>query len=219
MVTEPMDYYASFIVYSLIALIVYYCLYSYLCGLAENCEFADADFEIIMQIVVHDTSSHLRKQALKNPSIKLSDLLLVGRLEEISRFQASHIESKPTEAPEDVNFVRKRDKNKAAFSRKTALTCRNCGREWPHANVVCPAKRKSCRACGKSNHFANQYRSERRPRSKGSQVKPLKVNYNSDSKSEQDYCYVISHVPKKHPKANFLSMGLACVFWWIRGGL
>ena len=181
-------------------------------GLAENCEFADADFEIIMQIVLHGTSSHLRKQALKNPSIKLSDLLLAGRQEEISRFQASHIESKTTEAPEDVNFVRKRDKHKAAFSRKTAQTCRNCGGEWPHANAVCPAKGKSCRACGKSNHFANQCRSQRRPRNKGSHVKPLKVNYNSGSESEQDYCYAISHVPKKHPKANVLVNGISMRF-------
>ena len=165
-----------------------------------------------MQIVLHGTSSHLRKQALKIPSIKLSDLLLAGHPEEISRFQASHIESKTTEAPEDVNFVRKRDKHKAAFSRKIAQTCRNCGGEWPHANAVCPAKGKSCRACGKSNHFADQCRSQRRPRNKVSHVKPLKVNYNSDSESEQDYCYAISHVTKKHPKANVLVNGISMRF-------
>ena len=45
-------------------------------GLAESCDFSDADFEILLQIVLHGTSSHLRKHALKNPTIKLSDLLL-----------------------------------------------------------------------------------------------------------------------------------------------
>ena len=30
-----------------------------LCGLADTCDFSDADFEILLQIVLHGTSSHL----------------------------------------------------------------------------------------------------------------------------------------------------------------
>ena len=37
-------------------------------GLAKHCEFADADFEIKVQIVTNYRSSRLRKKALQDPT-------------------------------------------------------------------------------------------------------------------------------------------------------
>ena len=66
-------------------------------GLGETCEFHDLDFEIMLQIVLHGTSSHLRNQALPNNSLTLQQLLLLCRQDEMSRFQAADIEGKGME--------------------------------------------------------------------------------------------------------------------------
>ena len=42
--------------------------------------------------------------------------------------------------------------------------CRNCGNEFKQGHKdVCPAKGKTCRACGKLNHFARVCRSRKNP--------------------------------------------------------
>ena len=41
--------------------------------------FADADFEIMLQIVLYGTSSRLRKQALRDPKMTLQGLRVTGR--------------------------------------------------------------------------------------------------------------------------------------------
>ena len=41
--------------------------------------------------------------------------------------------------------------------------CRQCGLSWPHTKGPCPAKGKSCRKCGKLNHFAKMCFSKSRP--------------------------------------------------------
>ena len=158
--------------------------------------------------MLHGKSSHLRKHALKNPTIKLSDLLLAGCQEEMSKFQVSHIKNKSQEHRQEVNFMRNRGKQRGNSSKKTAQTCRNCGGEWPHTKTACPAQGKTCRACGKLNHFAKQCHSKKRSDNQGAPVKPLTVTSNSNSESEQDYCYTVSHGEKKHPKVNIFVNGI-----------
>ena len=136
------------------------------------------------------------------------DLLLAGRQEEMSKFQVSHIENKSQEHRQEVNFVRNMGKQWGNSSKKTAQTCRNCDGEWPHTKTACPAQGKTCRACGKLNHFAKQCRSKMRSNDKRASVKPLTVTSNSDSECEQDYCYTVSHGEKKHPKVNIFVNGI-----------
>ena len=37
---------------------------------------------------------------------------------------------------------------------KSSKVCRRCGFTWPHTTSPCPAKGKTCKKCGKPNHFA-----------------------------------------------------------------
>ena len=62
--------------------------------LAQTCEFHDTDFEIEEQIIIGGTSSKIRKRALRDPSFDLKAMLLEGRRDEQSAFQARDIESK-----------------------------------------------------------------------------------------------------------------------------
>ena len=61
-------------------------------SLAKNCEFSDVNFEIMTQIVIGGKSSRVRKQALRDPTYSLKDLLLDVRREETSKVQAAEIE-------------------------------------------------------------------------------------------------------------------------------
>ena len=67
-------------------------------------------------------------------------MLIEGRRDEQSKYQARDIESK--DAPAVMNKV---------TTRKTSKS-RACGGSYPHQNE-CPAKGKQCHSCGKSNHF------------------------------------------------------------------
>ena len=62
--------------------------------MAKTCEFADEAFEIEEQIIIGGRSSRIRKRALRDPDYSLKDMLLDGRRDETSMYQAKDIESK-----------------------------------------------------------------------------------------------------------------------------
>ena len=62
--------------------------YTRLRTLPKRCDFADPDFEIMLQIVLYGTSGRLRKQALRDPKMTLQGLLVTGRQLERSNGQA-----------------------------------------------------------------------------------------------------------------------------------
>ena len=62
--------------------------------LSETCEFADLEFEIEQQIIVGGTSTKIRKRALRDPTFDLKCMLIEGRRDEQSTYQAKQIESK-----------------------------------------------------------------------------------------------------------------------------
>ena len=155
-------------------------------ALGETCEFHDIDFEIILQIVLHGTSSRLRKQALRDNKITLKNLLLVGRQEEMSKFQAAAIEGKETE---EISYCQKKrsTNQRNIHPGSTGKTCNNCGGEWPHQNGKCPAKGQTCRTCNKPNHFARQCRSKPKRQHKAHKynaVRPLDIADSGDSDSD-----------------------------------
>ena len=168
--------------------------------LAETCEFNDVEFEIEQQIIIGGTSSKIRKRALRDPQFALKDMLLGGRRDEQSTYQAKDIESKD---------VKDAEANKIATQQgqKTEQqTCRNCGRKYPH-DGRCPATGKICNKCGKPNHFANVCRStaQKPPRKHMSKkpkprtVRPLKQeNHHSDSDSDESYLYTVNSANKNN---------------------
>ena len=62
--------------------------------LAKTCTFADEGFEIEQQIIMAETSSRIRKRALRDPTYTLKDIVVDGRQHERSAYQARDIESK-----------------------------------------------------------------------------------------------------------------------------
>ena len=73
-------------------------------GLAKHCEFADADFEIKVQIVTNGTSSRLRKKALQDPTYTLTNTLIDGQKYATSSAQADGIEEQfKTKPKENIN--------------------------------------------------------------------------------------------------------------------
>ena len=63
--------------------------------LAQTCEFTSPDFEIEEQIIIGGASSKIRKRALRDPSFNLAAMLLEGRHDEQSAFQAKEIKRPP----------------------------------------------------------------------------------------------------------------------------
>ena len=57
-------------------------------NLSSNCEFTNPDFEIEQQILTGGSSSKIRRRALRDPDYKLKDMLLDGRRDEMSSYQA-----------------------------------------------------------------------------------------------------------------------------------
>ena len=175
--------------------------------IAQTCEFHDSDFEIEEQIIIGGTSSRIRKRALRDPSFDLKDMLLEGRRDERSAFQAKEIESKDKIFAETNNLNTQR-----------SLKCFSCGGSYPHVGL-CPAKGKECKNCKKQNHFASVCRD------KNSTSKPKSVRKNNRkqkavrslnnrpvenlSSSEEDYLYAVNKANSKSPKIHITVCDIA----------
>ena len=165
--------------------------------LAQTCEFHDTDFEIEEQIIIGGTSSKIRKRALRDPGFDLKSMLLEGRCDEQSTFQAKEIESKEKPVGETSRMATKK-----------VSKCYSCGRAFPH-NGPCPAKGKECNHCGKMNHFSNVCKDKKKQNQKpGRQIKgrkkdvrPLKTEESSNS-SEEDYVFVVNNKNNTSPAVN-----------------
>ena len=78
----------------------------------------------------------IRRRALRDPTFDLKAMLLEGRRDQQSKYQAQQIESKVEPTVGETNKLEQGNK------------CRNCGREYPHSSA-CPAKGKTCNKSGK----------------------------------------------------------------------
>ena len=178
-------------------------------NLSTNCEFENPDFEIEQQILTGGSSSKIRRRALRDPDYKLKDMLLDGRRDEMSSYQAKDIESKTEETLSTNRFQAQQAKPKAKGQR----TCYNCGGAWPHEQR-CPAKGKVCRKCNKTDHFASVCRSQNSTKgqtfhrmrgnstmNKRNQVKPVQHHNDKDNESSSDeYMYAIQHKTMEQKK-------------------
>lgn len=131
--------------------------------LADTCDFHSKDREVKTQIIQTCTSTRLRRRALREPDMTLTDLLTAARAMEMAEKQASGIEDN---ASTTVNLVRSSEtKHKPKLAQKQTYKtrtskpntqCRNCGGSFPHqgGRQACPAYGAECMSCNKLNHFA-----------------------------------------------------------------
>ncbi len=106
--------------------------YTRLRSLSARCEFADAEFEILLQIVLCGFSTRLRKQALRDPKHTLKDILVIGRLFERSEQQTTEIEDslkQENNQSDDSALYAVRDTRNPAEKTYGKSTCRNWGGE------------------------------------------------------------------------------------------
>lgn len=175
--------------------------------LAKNCDFADVDIEIQSQIIQSCTSTRLRRRALRDADMQLTELLDFGRSLETSELQAKGIEKGAQEQVNAVNktpakqWKRHQSKGDKSTPSKTSTTCRNCGGAYPHkgGRESCPAHGKECLSCKKKNHFARCCLGKGKMKVNQVEIKE------SGSSSEDDYVYgVKQNTQSKQPTSNIV---------------
>ncbi|CAB3993402.1 PREDICTED: uncharacterized protein K02A2.6-like, partial [Paramuricea clavata] len=122
------------------------------------------DREIKTPVVQTCTSQQLRRKALRT-EMTLQQLLDQGRAYELSHQQAQEMENNNTEsvnqmktAPTRNYFSKNFNSQRQRQKQESTKLCYFCSKPYPHPGV-CPAKGKTCRLCGKLNHFAVTCRS------------------------------------------------------------
>lgn len=193
--------------------------------LAKDCEFADADREIVAQIIQSCTSSRLRRRALREPNMTLTNMLDLGRMLEISEQQAESIEEKAVTAINALHLKGAKQQHAAYRRKEKSSQCRNCGGNYPHEGD-CPARGKDCRACGKPNHYAKLCRGgqkiahqsqeedtahyKQRSTKKVNQVTACSETTSRDSSSgDERYVYVVNSTSTQQPQTNIKLNGVS----------
>ena len=172
------------------------------------------DNEIKQQIIQGCASSSLRKYALKTKDVKLQDILVKGKTDEISKEQAEEIEkqtTKPTEQLQAMNIEQKKYKpsrrgtthqqrtSANTTARKPAI-CYNCGFDYPHRDKPCPTQGKTCSYCGKRNHFIRCCKQRLKNQRNREKVNTVQDDTSSDDSSDRSdeyvYCKTNAHAKK-----------------------
>ena len=195
--------------------------------LALHCEFHDLDKELKATLIQNCSSKRLRRFALREEDVTLEKILAKARALEASESQATGMERSQASPTEVIQHVRKstnfrRQPRKPTVKQQTKEgTCRQCGYTWPHTASPCPAKGKTCRRCGKPNHFAKMCRSKptNQPPSnaqntKGAHIHHISTSPVTDSDTDDDYLYTLegdspqSKIPKASIHVNSIPVDL-----------
>ena len=108
---------------------------------------------------------------------------------ENSELQAAGIEERlisTSITPEEANYVTPKEKQQQ---------CRKCGLMWPHITSPCPARGRTCRKCGKTNHYARVCRNNNPMFDNSSQKQER--NQKSRTQSQKSHIHKVS--PQETP--------------------
>ena len=136
----------------------------------DTCEFASVEDEIRDHFVITWPSKVFRAKLLREPTLTLEKLQELARAQETANRHASVMADEEDTKLNRLTTNRSRsgDQNEsfqqesktANISGKYTGNCFNCGSNYfPGHKQVCPAQGKSCRSCGKLNHFSKVCRS------------------------------------------------------------
>ena len=128
--------------------------------LIAQCDYAETEqTAILVDVFIFGLHLQCVQSSLlkEGKALTINDAVRVARTEEATREQLNVIRG-PREEDKVVHHVKKQGGTTSAAPRKDLCTpCGNCGRQHERGN--CPAKGKTCNACGKTGHWRNVCRS------------------------------------------------------------
>jgi len=173
------------------------------------------DKEIKEHIILTCSSNSLRCRALRE-NLTLDALFKLGRALELSEEQACQVEkaaadinvtetkgsdlpgrsSQRNEHSSQSRFRRSQSRNRQNSNTRNSKPgkCGNCGGYATHRNP-CPARGKSCNACGKIGQFAHVCKTN--PSAKDGKVASFGTGYSSED--DYEYAYTINYIEGKKP--------------------
>ena len=175
--------------------------------LAETCEFGNAENEIRDQFVMTCSSHTFCTKLLREKDLTLGKLIGMARAKELAEKQASNISGQNTsrsnihQIKDEENHEAKEKIRPPKYVPKPGKRnqCRNCGNEFKQGHKrVCPAKGKTCRSCGKLNHFAIVCRSSKNPSKQNKKDPKESVRFAQQStkspsnSSDDEYTFAVS---------------------------
>ena len=130
--------------------------------LASNCDFgAAADRQLRDKILFGTSDNTVRQRMLEEDDLTLGKAI---RMMEATKAQMQIMSTEAEKSSEEVivNQINRNSEAVAYSSHRYSSSCQYCG--LVHKPRDLPAYGKSCRKCGKRNHFATVCRSTQRSR-------------------------------------------------------
>ena len=131
---------------------------------AKRCAYGTLQDELIRdRLVVGIRDDKVRSRLLREPELTLQKCIDIAHAAEITQKQMQEIKDE-TNTVHDVRPTYRastdndRSRHESQEQRKLKLArmpdCKYCGTQHALRKEICPAYRKICSSCGKSNHFA-----------------------------------------------------------------
>lgn len=159
------------------------CIDSYVTDLkvlASTCNFGEIKDSLIRdRVVCGCNEAGLRERLLREDKLTLEKCLQICRATELSRENSKTLSGNTVEEVHVIKQTERQDRD--------TVSCKFCGKTHERNKLKCPAYGKSCKKCGKENHFAVKCRSTLE------KIKTTrKVHHVTDQDSEEEYEDVMS---------------------------
>lgn len=216
--------------------------YTELCTQVKHCEFKEKDEMIRDKIIFSITNKKVQERLLRSGEIDLIKVLDICRAAETSQAQMKVIQ-KDKESDVMAIGTGSKNKNRRPSSKKeygkpdvgykpnsNEYDCRKCGTR--HGQASCPAFGRSCKKCGKQNHFtvgcfsrtSNRYENnQNRYPKRASKLHNIEQS-ETESDSEDDFsidfiqCDEVSNDKKENTWKTKLTLFNNCVSFKIDTG-
>ena len=157
------------------------------------CEFGTIKESLIKDIIVYGTSDNrLRERLLREHDLTLVKAVEIGHAAEETLKHAKELEKAANLSTASVSYVKNKSKSKPEKKKSVSTdnnliaSCLFCGES--QARGQCKAWGKTCKRCGRPNHFSKVCKSKSKSKEKSkTQNKSKKVHHvvESDSSSEE----------------------------------
>ena len=119
--------------------------------LAFPCQWGDLQDTLILTVLLTSMNDEQMLIRALMDNYSLERLIARKAAKEITQEQARFMSN--GHGDDHDGMIGRTFKGNMKRTEREGKECFNCGREWPHADGICPAKGKTCNYCGKDNHF------------------------------------------------------------------